>query len=222
MLSVIIPTYNEELFIEKCISSVKKVNPLEIILVDGGSNDKTIDIANSLGAKVLLSEKGRGKQLEKGIQSAKGDLVLILHSDTMLSDEISSDDFNLEDDYCGGFFKLKYDSRLLPVKLVEIFANIRSFLHSLPYGDQAIFVKKSIIKKIGGIRDYPFLEDLDLVLRLRKTGRLKGINKNVIVSARKLTRKSFFYPISHSLKNVFIVLLFLIGFSPNKLIKFYK
>ncbi len=222
VLSVIIPTFNEEVNIKKCIEAVKKIKPDEIIVVDGGSSDRTVDVASCEGVRVIKGIKGRGKQIKTGIDIALGDVILILHADTLLPSNVSKEDFSLTGKYCAGFFKLRYDSLLLLVKLVEFFANLRSYIHSLPYGDQAIFVKKDALEKIGGIRDYPFLEDVDLVLRLRRYGRFKRVEKYVTVSARKLLKGGFFYPILHSLKNVFIVLLFFLGVSPESLKNFYQ
>ncbi|MCX7991492.1 MAG: TIGR04283 family arsenosugar biosynthesis glycosyltransferase [Proteobacteria bacterium] len=221
-LSVVIPTYNEASFIEKCIDSLKNIEPQEILVIDGGSLDNTVAIATLKGARVIESERGRGKQIKKGVEEAKGDIILIIHADAYLSNDITKEDFRLYEGFCAGFFRLKYDSNLITIKLVEFFANLRSILHSLPYGDQAIFVKKEALERIGGIKDYPFLEDIDLVLRLREVGRLKAVPKSVLVSSRKLLRGGFLYPIFHSFKNFIIVILFFLGFSPDKLIKFYR
>lgn len=222
MISVVIPVYNEIQNIEKCVESLKNINPDEIIVVDGGSSDGTIEKALSLGVKVINSKKGRGIQIQAGIEQAQGDIILILHADTCLSFDIIRDDFDLKEGFCGGFFRLRYDKKNYMVKIVEFFANLRSFLHSMPYGDQAIFVRKNVLCSIGGLKDYQFLEDVDLVLRLRKFGKLKGIKKDVIVSARRLIKGGFFHPIFHSIKNFFIVILFLLGVSPHKLIRLYK
>ncbi|MCX7769721.1 MAG: TIGR04283 family arsenosugar biosynthesis glycosyltransferase [Proteobacteria bacterium] len=221
-LSIIIPVYNEALFLEKTLQRLQDLKPYEVIVIDGGSTDNTIDIAKKFNCKIINSPKGRGLQINKGIENAQGDIILVLHADTILSKEVTLKDFELKDNEIAGFFRLKYLSNNFFVKLVEIFANIRSKLHYLPYGDQAIFFKKEILRVIGGIKNYPFLEDLDLILRLRKAGKVKMINKEVLVSSRRIEKGGLFYPILHSLKNVFIVILFLAGFKPEKLIKFYK
>lgn len=105
---------------------------------------------------------------------------------------------------------------------MEIFANLRSRLFSLPYGDQAIFIKKDLFDKIGGFKEYPFLEDLEFVRRFRRFGKLKPLSHKVIVSARRLKKGYPFSPVFVSLRNVFIVLLFILGISPYRLLRFYR
>lgn len=221
-LSVVIPVYNEGSFLETTLQKLLHINPYEIIVVDGGSTDNSLDVAKRCNCRILMTQKSRGNQINKGVLCSRGDVVLILHGDTVLSDKVESSDFFLAEDEVGGFFRIKYDSKNFWVKLVEFCANVRSRLHNLPYGDQAIFFKRDIINKIGSFNDYPFLEDLDFVLRLRKVGKIKFVNKNVLVSARKLERKGLLYPLLHSWRNVIIVFLYFLGFKPEKLIKYYK
>jgi len=242
-ISVIIPSFNEERRIRACIESAQRINPLEVIVVDGGSTDRTCEIAQEAGAIVVRSSKGRGIQMNKGASFAKGKVLLFLHADTIMPEtEISSlchpelgsgsqgmlkqvqHDImeSLTDKYIGGFFRLKFDDNSLSTRLVEIFANLRARLFSLPYGDQAIFIKRDVFKKIGGFKEYPFLEDIDLVIRARKSGRLKYIPLHVIASSRRLKKGYFMSPIFVSLKNVVITLLFMFGMSPLRLIRFYR
>lgn len=220
-LSVIIPALNEEANIERCIDSVKKLNPAEILVVDGGSSDRTKEIALSKGVMVIQSEKGRGTQMNRGASYAKGDILLFLHADSVFKDHVTKKLLDLKD-YVAGFFRLRFDDRSISVRLVEIFANLRSRLLHLPYGDQALFIKKETFQKIGGFKDYPFLEDLDLVLRLRRIGRLRYVPEKVIVSSRRLKKGYPFSPILISLRNVLIALLFVLGINPNSLLRLYK
>jgi len=221
-ISVIIPSFNEERRIRACIESAQRINPLEVIVVDGGSTDRTCEIAQEAGAIVIRSSKGRGIQMNKGASFAKGKVLLFLHADTIMPEtEIS---FPLESfhSYIGAFFALKFDDNSLSTRLVEIFANLRARLFSLPYGDQAIFIKRDIFKKIGGFKEYPFLEDIDLVMRARKFGRLKYIPLKVIASSRRIKKGYPFSPIFVSLRNVVIALLFILGVGPSNLAKLYK
>lgn len=219
-ISVIIPTLNEEKNITRCINSVRTLLPHEVIVVDGGSKDKTLELATNLGVKVITGEKGRGKQLKKGAEEATGDILLFLHCDSLLPENLTQDDIFL-DNCVGGFFKLSYDVKSVSLKFVELFANFRSRFFSLPYGDQCVFVDKVIYTKIGGFYEMDFLEDLNFILRLRKNGRLKRVDKPVMVSSRRLIKGYFLSPILHSLKNVFIVILYLAGFSEQRLKKIY-
>lgn len=240
-ISVIIPTFNEERKIRACIESAGRLNPLEIIVADGGSLDNTVKIAELEGATVIYSPKGRGIQMNKGASLAKGEILFFVHADTIFSDEISSlchpevisgfqeilkrvlnDKTEIFDKYIGGFFRLKFDDDSLSTRLVEFFANLRARMFSLPYGDQAIFIKKDIFKKIGGFREYPFLEDIDMAIRIRKFGKLKYIPLKVIASSRRLKKGYLLSPIVVSLKNVVIVLLFMLGIGPSRLARLYK
>ncbi len=237
MLSVIIPTLNEEGNIQRCIESIRQafcdsfLEPIEIIVVDGESRDRTEEIAIKAGARIIKSKKGRGIQLKNGASFAHGDLLMFLHADSrfLFKNEnerktvLSNISEILEGKYAGGFFKLMFDDDSPSIRLVELFANLRARTFPLPYGDQAIIIKKDVYKSIGGFMEYPFLEDLDLVLRLKNSNhKLKYIPSPVIASSRKLKRGYPFSPIFVSLRNVLITLLFIIGISPSSLIKIYN
>lgn len=222
-ISVIIPTFNEEKNIRACIESVRWLKPCEVIVVDGGSMDKTREIARKEGAIVIQSPKGRGIQLQRGASIAKGKVLLFLHADTVIPhlQDIRDQILSVSDRYRGGFFRLRFDSTSLSFRAVEIFANLRAKLFCLPYGDQAIFVRRDVFDKVGGFKNYPFLEDLDFVLRARKFGKLKDIPIPVTVSSRRLKGYPL-SPIIKSLRNVMIVLLFKAGLSPFKLAGLYR
>jgi rSAM/selenodomain-associated transferase 2 len=221
-LSVIIPTFNEEKRIGKCIESVKKINPLEIIVVDGGSYDKTKQLASEAGAIILGSEKGRGTQLNMGAEIARGDFLMFIHADSILGDLIKEDLYSFMENHLCGFFRLRFDHDSFSVRLVEFFANLRARLFYLPYGDQAIFLKKDLFEKMGGFKPYPFLEDLEFVKRLKEYSKIKMFRGTVIVSSRRINKGYPFSPIIVSLRNVLIALLFQLGISPYKLLRFYS
>lgn len=244
-ISVIIPALNEEKHIRACIESAKKLDPVEIIVADGGSSDRTREVAEDAGAFVVQSPKGRGIQMNRGAAVAKGEMLFFLHADAIISNRVTSlccseldllleetlkhlpdaDQYNrtrIMDRCIGGFFRLKFDDDSLSIKLVEMFANVRARLLSMPYGDQAIFIKKYVFEKMGGYREYPFLEDIDMVIRIRKFGKLRYVPLKVVVSSRRLKKCYPLSPIFVSLRNVLIALLFLFGLRPSMLFKLYK
>lgn len=220
-LSIIIPSLNEERHIERCIESARLLKPDEIIVVDGGSKDGTVELAKICGARVINSERGRGAQLQMGASASFCDMLLFLHADAVITESFNVRGV-IEAGYIGGFFRLQFNQRSIAIRLVELFANLRARLFSLPYGDQAIFVRRDIFEEIGGFKDYPFLEDIDMVLRLRKKGKLLALSVPVIVSSRRLKKGFPLAPIFVSLRNVVIALLFMAGISPFRLIKLYK
>jgi rSAM/selenodomain-associated transferase 2 len=221
-LTVIIPALNEERTLKACLDSVKKLDPLEIIVVDGGSADRTKEIAEDSGALVIKSGQGRGVQMNAGAAIARGEILLFLHADVRMPEVKNSLASSLLNGCAGGFFRLKFDDDSISTRLVEAFANIRARLLFLPYGDQAIFIKRDIFERLGGFREYPFLEDIDFAIRIKKYGKLKYIPLKVVASARRLKKGFPFSPILVSFRNVFIALLFLFGLSPFSLIKLYK
>lgn len=220
-ISIIIPTLNEEGYIEASIESAKRLNPLEIIVVDGGSTDKTRKIAEREGAIVIESKKGRGIQLNRGASVAKGDILLFLHADSIIQEGLDIKNY-LSNGYAGGFFRLRFDEPSLSTRLVEFFANQRARLFSLPYGDQAIFIKREVFERIGGFKEYPFLEDLDFIKRLKRVCRLRCLPYDVIVSSRRLKKGYPLSPILVSLRNVLIALLFIAGINPYRLQRLYR
>jgi rSAM/selenodomain-associated transferase 2 len=220
-VSVIIPTLNEEEFIKPCLESLSFIDPDEVIVVDGGSRDRTVEIVKSFGVKVISSQPGRGKQLSLGAKLAQGDYLLFLHADCRFTKPVDIRRA-IKEGFAWGFFPIKYEPTNLELKLLSAWINFRSKVFALPFGDQGLIVKRALYEEVGGFKDYPFLEDVDLVLRIRKKGRPKFFPVSLTVSSRKLKPRIPLYPTFHSLRNFVILLAFLLGCSPNLLAKFYK
>lgn len=221
-LSVVIPALNEEAHIHVCIASALAAGADEVIVVDGGSADGTCEIASAAGARVITADRGRGMQLNAGAAAASGDILLFLHADAVLPSIAKQEIIDLLNAGDAGYFRLCFADRSWSVRLVAWAANLRASLFSLPYGDQALFIRRSRYEALGGFRSYPFLEDLDFVRRARRTGSLRGLPYSVTVSARRLLKPFPLAPIVVSLRNVAIALLFLGGVSPERLIKRYR
>ncbi len=188
VLSIIIPTLNEEDVIKRCLDNVVNVPDVEVIVSDGGSTDRTVEIASQYGnVKIVSSTKGRGVQMNTGALSAQGDVFLFLHADCVLSKEtILSFRQHFEDNsITGGAFKIKLLSDKFPYRLIEMGINLRSKMFKLPYGDQGLFVKKSVFKELGGFREMDTCEDLDFICRLKKHGEITILNDEILSSVRR-------------------------------------
>ncbi len=186
-ISIIIPTLDEADCIAGTLASIPKEPGLEVIVVDGGSRDGTPVLAQSLGALVLFSSPGRARQMNLGAGAANGDILLFLHADSRLpvgyADLIHRCFRNPR--VVGGAFRLQLAPAVKGSAFVEKMANLRAEKFQLPYGDQAIFIPADVFKKLRGFKEIPLLEDVDLVLRLRKVGRLSIIPLPVITSSRR-------------------------------------
>ena len=185
-LSVVIPALNEAGAIAAAVRSAV-AGGAEVIVVDGGSADGTPERAAAAGATVLHSPPGRARQLGVGAGSARGEAVLFLHADTLLPPgwSRSVEEVLADPRVAGGCFRLRFDARSPALALVEWGARLRVALLGLPYGDQALFLRRSVLERIGGVPEVPIMEDLDLVRALRREGRLARIPLAVATSARR-------------------------------------
>ncbi|MEM8781062.1 MAG: TIGR04283 family arsenosugar biosynthesis glycosyltransferase [Cyanobacteria bacterium P01_G01_bin.49] len=221
-ISVIIPVLNEERIIEKNLISVLGYSGIEVILVDGGSQDNTVFIAQNMGVKVIFaSQTGRASQMNQGALAATGDTFLFLHADTILPKDypsivkkILSEPTNIV-----GAFQLKIDSNQLALRLVEKLVNWRSRFLSLPYGDQAIFLKESVFQEMGGFADLPIMEDFVLIQKLKKQGKITIASEKVITSSRRWQKLGI---LKTTIINQLVILGYYWGISPHQLAQFYR
>lgn len=217
-ISVIIPTLNEERYLEDTLKSIGQ--GVEIIIVDGGSSDATSEVARRFTEKIILSEKGRGVQMDKGAREAAGGLLLFLHADTRLPHGWKGqvEDILKDAKVIGGGFKLKIDSRKFSLRLIEVIANLRSKYLGLIYGDQAIFVRKNDFLAVGGFFGLSLMEDVDLIKRLKKKGRMVLLGAYISTSSRKWDKSGF---LRTTLRNWIFLILYYVGVSPERLYRWY-
>lgn len=213
---------NEESRIAAAVSSAFAAGADEVIVADGDSSDATADRAAAAGACVIKAGRGRGIQLHAGATASTGTVLLFLHADALLPPVAKEDIVGHLSRCDAGYFRLSFDDGSADVRLVASAANLRSALFSLPYGDQALFLRRSLYEEIGGFRAFPFLEDLDFVMKLRKQHRLREVDSSVTVSGRRLQKPFPGAPIIVSLRNVCIALLFMSGVHPERLVRFYR
>ncbi|MCK5194437.1 MAG: TIGR04283 family arsenosugar biosynthesis glycosyltransferase [Desulfobulbaceae bacterium] len=220
MISVIIPTLNEEKVLDTTLKHLKEAE-VEVIVSDGGSTDQTLLIARSRGLHVISSPAGRSLQLNRGAKASNGDILLFLHADTLLpagfTDHVIK---TLETPgVAAGAFRLSVDDNRTIFRIIEAGANLRSSLLQMPYGDQALFMKRKIFRKVGGFPSVPIMEDFSLVCTLRKQGRIQTLPEHVITSARRWISQG---PIRTTLKNQCMVAGYLLGISSGCLARFYR
>lgn len=187
-ISVIIPTLNEEKNISKCLDSIVGDPKIEMIISDGGSTDRTVEIVKQYKVvKVVSSLMGRGAQMNAGALCAKGETLLFLHADCILSTEaiLSIRDIFENSHIVGGAFKIKLLSDKFPYRLIEKGINLRSQVFKLPYGDQGLFVRRSVFMEIGGFREMNVCEDLDFICRLKRCGKITILNEKIFPSVRR-------------------------------------
>ncbi len=183
---MVIPALNEAGTIAEVVRSAA-AGGAEVIVVDGGSADGTPESAAAAGATVLHSSPGRARQLDVGAGSARGEAVVFLHADTRLPPGWSQGvETALADPaVAGGCFRLRFDARTPALALVEWGVRLRVALFGLPYGDQALFVRRRILERIGGVPQVPIMEDLDLVRAVKRAGRLACVPLAITTSARR-------------------------------------
>jgi rSAM/selenodomain-associated transferase 2 len=188
-LSVVIPALDEAERIEATLlGALDAPDPsIELIVVDGGSSDATRELAAAAGARVLECGRGRARQLRAGVRASGGDALVLLHADTRLPRGWAAAvrDALRDERVVGGAFRLRFDERSLVFRFIEFGAHVRSALWRLPYGDQALFMRRSALEAIGGIPEVPIMEDLDLVHRLKRCGRLALLAAPAVTSARR-------------------------------------
>ena len=195
-ISIIIPPINEASNLPLLLSDLSSIQKeSEIIIVDCGSEDKTIDIANIYGAKVFISkERNRGLQLDIGAKNSKGEWLIFLHADTRLT----HDWFKKINLFLKGnknsiyYFEFKINHKKIIYRVLEILVNFRSKFFKQPYGDQGLIIHRTIYFKNNGFRKIPLMEDVDFLRRLNNKKDLKQLNLPIFISARKWERTNIF------------------------------
>ncbi len=219
-LSIIIPTFNEERYLAKTLAALGD-EAFEILVVDGGSADKTCVIARDYGCEVLASPKSRGAQQRAGASYASGDVLAFVHADTRLPSTYGRfiEGALFDPNIAFGAFRLAIDPPSLGRRLIAGWANLRSKLFALPYGDQAIFVRRATYFLAGGFPDWPIMEDVGLVERLRRLGGFKLVDGFVRTSARRWEKEQALFT---TVRNWSMILRYTAGVSPHRLARYYS
>jgi rSAM/selenodomain-associated transferase 2 len=224
-ISVIMPVFHEEDLINKAVDNLYGLafdGRLEIIVADGDPEESTLKAIRDPRVVKIPSEKGRGKQINRGALLANGEVLLFLHADTELPPDglISIGAVMREHGCVGGSFDLGIGSDRPCFRLIEKAANLRSRITRMPYGDQAIFLRRDYFLGLGGFHELPLMEDVDLMRRVRQSGgKIHIIGNKVKTSARRWEREGVLHC---TLRNWMLVLLWRLGVSPEHLARFYR
>ncbi|HTQ80031.1 MAG TPA: TIGR04283 family arsenosugar biosynthesis glycosyltransferase [Thermoanaerobaculia bacterium] len=218
-LAIVVPTLNEEEALARTLPAALSQAD-EVVISDGGSTDRTRQIAEELGARTVCGPPGRGGQLNRGAAAAQADLLLFLHADTELPPNAAARIRTaVAEGALGGAFFLRFDVDRPQLRLGAWLINQRTRLTRLPLGDQAHYATRALFERLGGFKDWPILEDLDFAWRLRKEGQMKMIDDRVTTAARRFLEGGVIRTVA---TNWLIWSLFCVGVSPHRLARLYK
>ena len=217
MLSVVIPSLNACRTIGPCLEAVSQAD--ELVVVDGGSSDDTVTIAEKLNARIVRTSRGRGVQLHTGALAARGDWLLFLHADTILASgwREAADLHIASRPDKAAHFRFRLNAEDWRARLLERAVALRSHLLKLPYGDQGLLISRALYEEIGGFKPLPLMEDVDLVRRIGRD-RLRSLPVDAVTSAERWDRDGW---LRRSARNLLYLLLYRAGVAPHRLAELY-
>lgn len=221
MLSIIIPALNEESLIGGTLRALLDLSgEKEILVADGGSEDRTVEIATGLGVRVVSCERGRGRQIQMAALEAIGSVLWFVHADTRPENgAIESILASLRDGATvGGNFSLVFEGDHHSAKqMTWIYPYLRRI--GLSYGDAGIFIRRDVYQVIGGCRPYPLFEDLDLIRRMKRCGKFVHLSTRIFTSARRFSGSQY---VRVWALWITLQLLYWAGVSPYRLARWYR
>ena len=217
-ISAVIPALNARRHLEAAIASVRD-GVAEIVVSDGGSADGTPELARSVGAHVVEGPPGRGAQLRRGALAATSPWLLFLHADTRLETgwAAKSEQALNANRQAAGYFRFALDDASPRARRLERMVAWRSRTFGLPYGDQGLLIPRELYNALGGFRDMPLMEDVDLVRRIGRKN-LVAIDAAALTSAAKFLRDGY---TRRSAKNLLCLTLYFAGVSPAAIKRIY-
>lgn len=219
LLSVVIPALQEEGALPRTLERLRGVPGVEVVVADGGSSDRTGEIAREFGARVVACRRGRGRQLNAGAAFASGETLLFLHADALLPEGfVEQVTAVLATGAIAGAFRLRIENAGLGLRAVAWGANARSRFLQLPYGDQGLFLRTSDFLRVGGFPQWPLMEDYEFCRRLKRLGRIALAPGEITVSNRRWKQLGV---LRTTLLNQVCVAGFRAGVSPERLARWY-
>lgn len=224
-LSVVIPTLNAAEALPRALPPLASMAAVglvrEVIFADGGSTDRTADIAEAAGARLVSAPRGRGGQLAAGAAAGSGEWLLFLHADSALSDGWEDAVRRFVDDPDNadraGYFRFGLDDPGMPARWLEAVVALRCRLFKLPYGDQGLLISRALYGRLGGYRPLPLMEDVDFVRRIGRR-RLAALAAGIRTSAVRYRRDGY---LLRPVRNLCCLMLYYFGVSPRVILKLY-
>lgn len=219
MISIIIPTLNEAAVIERGLQTCSQWPGLELIVVDGGSHDRTVEIAGRY-ARVLTSPPGRAVQMNAGARAARGEILWFVHADTTLPpDGPQQVGAAIAQGYLGGAFRMRFEPSTPFWDLLAWFDNQRTRLFKVYFGSRAMFVRADVFRSLGGFPEIPLMEDVAFSKLLRRAGKTVMLAAVALESFRRFQKNG---PLRQLLLDIFLLAAFHLGVSPQRLADFYR
>ena len=190
-ISIIIPVLNEAAVIESTLSFLQPFRKRghEVLVVDGGSRDHTVQLAMDGADRVINAPQGRALQMSAGVSAAQGDVIWFLHADTLPPPHADDLILNAMEQGVWGRFDVRLSGRHPLLRLVEGLMNLRSRLTGIVTGDQGIFVRREALDAVGGVPCQALMEDIELSRRLKRLGRPVCLREQVVSSSRRWEEK---------------------------------
>lgn len=223
-ISIIVPTYNEKDTITDCLehlaSCISGQPDAELLVVDGGSRDQTVDRVRQAGVRCLVSEKkGRAAQMNLGAEHTAGDILYFVHADSTPPESFITDISRaLEENYDAGCYRFKFDSNHPLLKINAFMTRFDRIM--CRGGDQTLFIRRSLFDKLGGYKDdYMIMEDYDLIERIQAAASFKIIQKDVTVSSRKYHSNGY---LKVQIANFVVFMMYFLDYPQEKMVNTYR
>jgi rSAM/selenodomain-associated transferase 2 len=220
-ISIIMPTLNEAGGLRSVLVALPLTEHEELVVVDGGSSDHTMGIAGEFARLVIAGERGRALQMNRGAERSTGDILLFLHADTVPPPGAFARvrEALRDERVVAGAFDLAVEHPAAWFRLIEWGANLRSRLTRVPYGDQGLFMRRTVFQRMGGFREMPLMEDIEMGCRLRRLGRIAFLRPPVRTHPRRWLAEG---PLRTTLRDWSLALAYTVfGVRPERLARFY-
>lgn len=220
LVSIIIPTLNEQNNILLLLENLQKPAKVELIVCDGGSSDATLEVCHDFPVRVISAQRGRGIQMNTGAECAQGEIYLFLHADSLIESRVIEDirdAVSLGDQW--GCCTLQFNDSTLLFRVIAFLSNLRAKVFSSCYGDQGIYCERDLFWENNGFPETVFLEDMEFSRRLRSQKRARIVNGIITTSTRRFREAGIWRSIY---RNQVVKVLYALGVKPERLWQWYR